>query len=79
MKGFKESLGVKFKDELRLKLGLKAIGIFVILLSRVGFESDCPETKVRTIISWSQLKKVIVHNSNAELWGVISSVIRQKG
>ena len=49
--GFKESLGVEFKDELRLKFSLKTTGMFVILLSRVGFENDCPETKVRTITS----------------------------
>ena len=29
--------------------GLKATGIFVILLSQDGFESDCPETKFQSI------------------------------
>ena len=28
---------------------LKATGIFVILPSQDGFESDCPETKFQTI------------------------------
>ena len=53
--GSKENLGVKFKDgicaELCLKSGLKATGIFVILLSQDGFESECPETKFQTIFS----------------------------
>ena len=31
--------------------GLKATGSFVILLSQDGFESECPETKFRTITS----------------------------
>ena len=30
-------------------------GIFVILLSQDGFGSDCPETKLQTITSKSQL------------------------
>ena len=31
--------------------GLKATGIFVILMSQGGFESDCLETKFQTITS----------------------------
>ena len=33
-----------------LSFGLKATGIFVILLSQDGSESDCPETKFQAII-----------------------------
>ena len=35
---------------------MKATGIFVILLSQVGFETDCPETKFQTITSSSQFR-----------------------
>ena len=38
---FKKSIGVKFKEG----SGLKGTGIFVILLSQDGFESDSPERK----------------------------------
>ena len=31
--------------------GFKATDIFIILLNQDGFESDCPETKLQTIIS----------------------------
>ena len=52
--GSKESVRVKYKDricsKLYLKSGLKATGIFVILLRQDGFESDCPETKFQTTI-----------------------------
>ena len=47
--GSKESVGVKFKEGYAPNCvwssGLKATGIFVILLSQDGFESDCPERK----------------------------------
>ena len=47
--GSKESLGVKFKDdicaELRFKLWFKSDWYFCNM-SQDGFESDCPETKV---------------------------------
>ena len=46
-----------------LSSGLKAIGIFVILRSLDGFESDCPETKFQTITCYSQFEKVIVQKS----------------
>ena len=53
--GSKEILGVKFKDgiciDFFLSCGLKAIGIFVILLCQDGFENDSPETKFQTITS----------------------------
>ena len=39
--GLKLSVGVKFKEG----SGLKATGIFVILISQYGFESDFPERK----------------------------------
>ena len=39
--GLKLSVGVKFKEG----SGLKSTGIFVILLSQYGFESDSPERK----------------------------------
>ena len=39
--GLKWSVGVKFKDG----SGLKATGIFVILISQYGFQSDSPERK----------------------------------
>ena len=38
--------GIEFKVS-----GLKATGIFVILLSQTGFESDSPEQKLKTITS----------------------------
>ena len=52
---------------------MKAIGIFVILLSQDGFESDCPETKFQATTSQSQFEKVTVKKSIAELWTVISN------
>ena len=39
--GSKQSVRVKFKEG----SGLKATGIFLILLSQDGFESDAPERK----------------------------------
>ena len=39
--GWKENIGLKFKEG----SGLKATGIFVILLSQNGFESDSPKRK----------------------------------
>ena len=48
--GSKEGLGVEFKTtyvpNCFSSSGLKATSIFIILLSRDGFERDCPETKV---------------------------------
>ena len=50
--GSKESSGVKFNDdisaELCLSSGLKAAGIFVILLRQDGFESSYSEIMVQT-------------------------------
>ena len=47
--GSKESLGVKYKDDicaaLYLKLWFERDWYFLLLLSQGGFESDCPETK----------------------------------
>ena len=51
--GFQESVGFKYIDG--SKFGLKATGIFVILLSRDGFKCD-PETKFQTITSKSQFR-----------------------
>ena len=49
---FKENLGVKYIcAECFLKIWLEAKGIFVVLLSQDGFESDCSETKFQTINS----------------------------
>ena len=49
-----ESVEVKYIDDICakycLKLGVKATGIFVILLSQDGFKCD-PETKFQTITS----------------------------
>ena len=45
--GLEYSEGVKFKE----CSGLKATGIFVILLSQYGFESDSPERKSSAITS----------------------------
>ena len=51
--GSKGSVGIKYKDDICAKFclnsGLKATGIFVILLSQDGFENDCPETKFQII------------------------------
>ena len=51
--GSKESFGVKFTYAPNCveSYGLKATGIFVVLLSQDGFESDCPETNFQTISS----------------------------
>ena len=40
---------------------LKASGIFVILQSQDGFDSDCPETKFQTITSQSQFRGSRTH------------------
>ena len=53
--------------------GLKATGIFVILLSQNGFQSNCPEIKFETITSLGQSEKVTVQKSIAELWTVFSN------
>ena len=45
--GLKLSVGVKFKEG----SGLKATGIFVILLSQHGFESNSSERKSQTMTS----------------------------
>ena len=55
----KESVGVKYKDGICAEWCLKpwymkATGIFVILVSQDGFESDCPETKFQTATSSSE-------------------------
>ena len=51
----KDSLGVKLKiayaPNFVQSSGLKATGIFVILLNQDGFESNYPETKFQTITS----------------------------
>ena len=53
----KESLGVKFKDDMQYapncfeNSGLTVTCISVILLGQDGFESECPEIKFQTIIS----------------------------
>ena len=47
----------------------KRLVFFVTLLSQDGFESDCPET----ITFSSQIIKVTVQESIAELWAVISN------
>ena len=52
---------------------MKPTGIFVMLMSQDGSESDCPETKFQTITSYRQLEKVTVQKSTAELWTVISN------
>ena len=52
---------------------MEATGIFVILLSQCGFESDSPETKFQTISSLSQFEKVTVQKPIAEYWTVISN------
>ena len=51
--GSKGSFGVKFTYAPNCveSYGLKATGIFVVLLSQDGFESDCPETNFQTISS----------------------------
>ena len=49
---------------------LKVIGIFVILLSQDGIESDYRATKFQTTTFLSQFEKVTVHRSTAELWTV---------
>ena len=48
-------------------------GILVIIRSQCGFESDCPETKFKTITFGSQLEEATVQKSIAELWKVISN------
>ena len=59
--GSKENLGVKFKDGIRtrfcLNSCLKATGIFIILLSQDGLESDCPETNSKQLLPKINLKK----------------------
>ena len=47
---------------------MKPTGIFAILLSQDGFESDCQETKSQT-----NKQKVTVQKSLVELWTVISN------
>ena len=54
---------------------MEATGIFVILLSQYGFESDSPETKFQTISSLSQFEKVSVQKPTAEHWTVISNQV----
>ena len=53
--GSKESLGVNFKDGICASCiyssGMKTTGVFVILLSQDGFESDCPDRKIQIITS----------------------------
>ena len=46
---------------------------YVCKLSQDGFESDCPDPKFQTIISWSQFEKITVQKSTMELWSVISN------
>ena len=56
------NLGLKWSVVVRFKkgCGLKATGIFVILLSKDGFESDSPESpkeSVPTVISESAVHR----------------------
>ena len=53
--------------------GLKPTSIFVILLSKDGFKSDCPETKFQTITSSGKTEKVTVQSSIAKLRIVTSN------
>ena len=67
---------VKFEEGICTKFCLKlclVIGIFVILLSQDGIESDYRETNFETITFLSQFEKVTVQRSTAELWTVISN------
>ena len=56
----KGTIGFKYKDSICAKCaqdsGYKATGIFVILPSLDGFESDCPETKFQLITFLSQVR-----------------------
>ena len=56
----KGTIGFKYKDSICAKCaqdsGYKATGIFVILPSLDGFESDSPETKFQLITFLSQLR-----------------------
>ena len=66
---------VKFEEGICTKFCLKlylVIGIFVILLSQDGIESDYRETNFETITFFSHFEKVTVQRSTAELWTVIS-------